>query len=155
MEESNLVIRRVKMNLRGVALDKLNRTDEARSSFETAARIYEEALADSPTDDSDHARLGLIYAWLGRADEAIQEAKLAVELASKDRFSGPKRLEDLAEVYTIVGRFDEAIDLIDRLLDMQYESPLTVHALRLNHVWDPLRELPEFRALLEKHGGAS
>ena len=74
----------------------------------------------------------------------IREARLAVDTAAKDAFAGPARLQDLADVHALAGRHDEAIDLLERLLNTVYEGSLTHQELRLNPAWDALRENPRF-----------
>lgn len=71
-----------------------------------------------------------------------------MDLAAKDAFSGPERLEDLAEIYMQAGRHGEAIDVLERLLKTVYERPVTREDLRLDPSWDPLRENPRFQQLL-------
>ena len=71
-------------------------------------------------------------------------------LTAKDRVSGPNALENLASVYAIVGRHDEAIDLLERLLKTVYMDSITPWMLEIDPVWDPLRENPQFQALLPK-----
>ena len=43
---------------------------------------------------------------------------------------------------------EEAIDILARLLTMNYADPLTPAVLRLDPVWDPLRDHPRFQALV-------
>jgi tetratricopeptide (TPR) repeat protein len=100
-------------------------------------------------------RLARSYACLGREADAIREAKMAVELSAKDRFQGPKRLQSLAEVYVVTGRLDDAYELIDRLLGMNYAQPLTVHNLRLEPRWRPLHDHPQYPELLKKYAAPS
>lgn len=99
--------------------------------------------------------LSNLYAYLGRNDEAIQEAKLAVDLTAKDLFEGPEQLENLASVYARTEHYDEALELIDRLLEKAYSKPLTVNELRIDPRWDPLRASPRFQELLEKRARGS
>ena len=68
---------------------------------------------------------------------------------SKDAADGPYQEIELAKIYTRVGEADKALDLIDKLLSMPCE--LSVGLLRLDPVWDPLRDNPRFQALLEKY----
>jgi hypothetical protein len=84
-------------------------------------------------------------------DEAINEGKKAVELVpeSEDAFDGPKATAALAEIYAWVGEHDEALRLIDHLL--QVPSFMSVHVLKLDPVWDPLRKDPRFQQLIEKY----
>ena len=83
----------------------------------------------------------------GQNEAAVQEAKLAVDLTAKDVYEGPEKLEDLAKVYATVGRHDEAVDLLARLLKTVYESSITLEMLELDPDWDPLREHPRFKRL--------
>ncbi len=64
---------------------------KARASYEEARVKAESAVRESPDDGPRHALLGLIYAGLGRCEEAVAEGKRAVELLpeSKDAFDGP------------------------------------------------------------------
>ena len=75
----------------------------------------------------------------------------AVELMpiSKDAARRAHPAIELAKIYTRVGETDKALDLIDELLSIPCD--LSVGLLRLDPVWDPLRDHPRFQALLEKY----
>ena len=77
--------------------------------------------------------------------------KRAVELLpeSQDAFDGPKITASLAEIYALTGESDEAFRLLDHLL--QVPNGLTVHTIKLDPAWDPLRKDPRFQALIEKY----
>ena len=62
------------------------------TAFENARGFVEKQVAEAPNDAGRHAQLGLIYAALGRKEDAIREGKRAVELLpeSKDAFEGPE-----------------------------------------------------------------
>ncbi len=124
---------------------------EARRHFENARALLEEKVRESPNDERVHAASGLVYAHLGLADEAIQEGQKAVALlpVSLDAIDGPEYLEDLAEIYTIAGEHDEALDILEHLMEIPCWT--SIGALRFHRVWDPLREHPRFKALLEKY----
>ncbi|HEY3661571.1 MAG TPA: tetratricopeptide repeat protein [Chthoniobacterales bacterium] len=64
---------------------------KAKANFEAALHPVEGAVRESPDDGPRHALLGLIYAGLGRCDEANAAGKRAVELLpeTKDAFDGP------------------------------------------------------------------
>ena len=71
---------------------------------------------------------------------------------SKDAANGPSRVSDLAEIYTMVGEYDAALDEIEYLLSIP--GTLTVPLLRLDPTWDPLRDRARYHALLEKYAAA-
>ncbi len=125
---------------------------EARRHFENARALLEEKVRESPNDPRVHAASGWVYARLGLADEAIREGRKAVDLlpVSLDALLGPDYLEDLAEIYTIVGEHDEALDILEHLLEIPCWT--SIGELRFHRVWDPLREHPRFQALMEKYG---
>lgn len=95
--------------------------------------------------------MSITYALLGRKDAAVREAKLAVDLTAKDNFAGPGSLENLAGVYATIGRHEEAIDLLERLMNTVYGNSITPNLLKLNTNWDPLRKNPRFQKLLQEH----
>ena len=57
----------------------------------------------------------------------------------------------LAEIYSMLGEQDAAIDHLEVLLSIP--SHISVPLLKIDPQWDPLREHPRFRALVEKYGG--
>ena len=103
------------------------------SHAESAQVILEEKVKDQPDDPRYRAGLGIVYAYLGQKEKAIQEGELAPELhpVSKDAGQGPIYLINLAKIYVLIGEIEKAIDQLEYLL------------------WDPLRENPRFIQLLE------
>jgi len=124
--------------------------DLARRSFEAARVELERKVRADPDDHRFHSSLGIAYAGLGRRDDAVREARRGGELmpASKDALRAIQRLQDLALVYTMGGKQAEAIAALDDLLSRS--GWYTVHVLRLDPRWDPLRSDPRFQALLSK-----
>ena len=57
----------------------------------------------------------------------------------------------MAEVHAILGDNGRAIEILDGLLSKP--APVTVQGLKVNPIWDPLRNDPRFQALLNKYGG--
>jgi tetratricopeptide (TPR) repeat protein len=122
--------------------------EHARPRLEEAASQLEAFLAASPGAADPHRWLGMTYAFLGEAEAAQREGKLAVDLSAKDMASGPEYLETLAMIYAWTGQIDESLELIERLLSTTYLEPLTHHNLRLDPRWDPLRDDSRFQALV-------
>jgi hypothetical protein len=97
-------------------------------------------------------QLAKALAYLGEKDAALAEAQRASELLpeSRDAFEGPVITEGVAEVQTIVGENDRAIEILDGLLGRP--SDVTVQSLKISPIWDPLRNHPAFQTLLTKYG---
>jgi TolB-like protein/Flp pilus assembly protein TadD len=123
----------------------------AQAAFEQARTVAEKLVREAPGDAVRHGQLGAVLAGLGLKEDAISEGKKAVELVpeSEDAFDGPKATADLAEIYAWVGERDEALRLIDHLL--QVPSFMSVQVLKLDPVWDPLRKDPRFQALIDRY----
>ena len=120
-----------------------------QENHETARQILETKVSEQPEDERFHSALGIAYAGLGLKEEAIREGLRGVELlpVEKEAWRGSVRVEDLAKIYTMVGEYEEAVDRIEYLLGIP--GMLSVNLLRLDPVWDPLRDNPRFQRLLE------
>jgi tetratricopeptide (TPR) repeat protein len=140
-----------KAGIEGVIYACVNDKEKARSAFERARPVAEQALHDSPDTASRHIILGMILAGLGENQEAIAEGKHAVELLpeSQDAFDGPRCTTALAQIYAWVGEHDEAFRILDRSL--RTPNGVSIHLLKLDPVWDPLRKDPRFQALIDKY----
>ncbi|PYK38871.1 MAG: hypothetical protein DME60_10565 [Verrucomicrobia bacterium] len=127
----------------------------ARAAFLKAKSAAEEQFKKSPDAADAHIQLAKVLAFLGEKDAALSEAQRATELRpeSKDAFNGPDITEGVAQVHVILGDNGRAIEILDGLLSRP--SAVTVQGLKTNPIWDPLRNDPQFKALLNKHGGKS
>ena len=125
-------------------------SETCKSAVERLEREIEARALDQP-DHRLFVALGHALALLGRNEEAVRAGEQAVELApiSIDALEGADQAIELAKIYSRVGEADKALDLIDELLSIPCD--LSVGLLRLDPVWDPLRDHPRFRALLEKY----
>ncbi len=124
---------------------------KAQAAFERARPVAEQLVRDAPGDPGRHVQLGAVLAGLGLKEEAVNEGRKAVESVpeSQDAFEGPQATAALAEIYAWVGEYDEAFRLLDHLLKVP--NGLTVPALKLDPVWDPLRKDPRFQALIDEY----
>jgi serine/threonine-protein kinase len=134
---------------------------EKRSSAATAAKalysaVQKRAQAALATKEANanieaawHATLALADAGLGERDNAVAEARRAVELIpeSNDRFEGPYWQDYLAQVYAMNGDAAHAVPIIAHLVDTN-GSNTTRAMLRIDPVWDPIRDAAAFKALL-------
>jgi TolB-like protein/Flp pilus assembly protein TadD len=118
-----------------------------------ARLVIEEALRENPRDPGLHAALGLAYAFEDRREEAIREGNRAVVLypESIDAVEGPYYVLNLANIYTIVGEYDEAINKLEYLLSIPSGHFISVPLLKVDPTWDSLRKQPRFQRLLEEN----
>ncbi len=130
---------------------------DAQKLFETARAFFEAAVKESPKSAERHANLGLVNAFMGRKDDAVREARRAVELKpeSKDALDGALMNCYLALVYARVGEVDLAFPLIERLLKTSgavdsADYSITVNDLKFRWEWDPIRNDPRFPKLIEQ-----
>src|SRR5438552_9622027 len=124
---------------------------KAHTAFERTCLLEEKIVRDAPGDPGRHVQLGAVLAGLGLKEEAVNEGRKAVESVpeSQDAFEGPQATAALAEIYALVGEYDEAFRLLDHLLKVP--NGLTVPTLKLDPIWDPLRKDPRFQALIDKY----
>jgi serine/threonine-protein kinase len=135
----------------GFARKSLQDEAGARVAFLRAKNAAEDELKRNPDAAKLHIQLAKALAFLGEKEAALAEAQRATELQpeSRDAFDGPEITEGMAQVQAILGENDRAIEILDGLLSRP--SAVTVQGLKVNPIWDPLRNDPRFQALLEKH----
>ncbi len=121
-----------------------------RAYYDSARAVVEARMEELPADPRLHSALGIAYAGLGRYDEAIPEGRIGVELAplDKDAAVGPYRILEFAQIYTMVGEYDAAVEQLEHLLSVP--GPHSAAMLRVDPTWDPLRDHPRFQKLLEQ-----
>ena len=126
----------------------LGKTAEANKSLNQARTELEKTARDLPDNPRVRSALGLAYAYLQRNADAMREGRAAMLLqpVTADALSGPQRVVDLAEIYTVVGHHDEAINALRDVLAVP--SKVTPAILKLEPTWDPLRRNPRFAALV-------
>ena len=104
----------------GYCYQLMNQPAKSRTSYDAARTELEKLLKDNPQDEYLHSWISFAYAGLNRKEEAIREAKTAVELlpVSKDAMTGPVFVQNLAIVYVMVGEYESALDQIEYLLSI-------------------------------------
>jgi TolB-like protein/Flp pilus assembly protein TadD len=125
----------------------MNDEEKARAAYEASRAAAEHAVAESPLTGARHSLLGLVYAGLGRKEEAIREGRRGAELLAQDALDGPTLARALARIYAMTGEPANAISILEKLLKIP--SGVTEAELRVDPTWDPLRSEPGFQALLK------
>jgi serine/threonine-protein kinase len=135
----------------------------ARAGFDSALVFLDSAITRFPEDQRSgrasipsypvHQARGMALARLGRRDEALREVRFLRESSvyRNDHFLGPYVRIGAAQILAHAGEANAAMDELERMLANPAPA-ITVHTLRLEPVWDPLREQSRFRALLAKYG---
>jgi TolB-like protein len=100
--------------------------------------------------------LGEALAGLGEPGQAVAEGRRAAALIpeSSDKWEGSTWQRHLARILVLSHETDAAILLIGHLLTVPGFRPFTPATLRLDPVWDPIRNDPRFQALLKQHASA-
>ena len=137
--------------LYGDVLRRLGRTDESRRVYERGVEtiLAEQARTSAPRQASEG--LAVLHAYLGDEAEARRFMQESRDARPDDRFYAVQGLFGDAVVEMLLGDQDAAIDIIASLLEWEYFMPLSVNDLRLDPVWDPLRDHPRFQQLLADH----
>ena len=131
-------------------------TAAAQPLFEAALPMMEAEVATAPLDAFRHAHLGLLYAYLGRKEDALREGRRAAEMLpiTKDGYDGTFISAVLALIYARTGETDQSIELLERLLTTPgpvmpfYEASITLSELRTRWQWAALRAHPRMQKLL-------
>jgi TolB-like protein/Tfp pilus assembly protein PilF len=124
----------------------------AQESLRQALGELEPFLKEQPENVDLIDDLALTNACLGNKAAAFKliERAMATVPIEKDASIGPKPIECLAEVAAQTGELDRAIATLQKVLSIPGGTPLTPALLRLDPMFDPLRNDPRFQKLCEE-----
>ena len=121
----------------------------ARLAFNAAHKEVEQIVQQQHDNAPALCVLGVIDAALGNKREANREAKKAAELlpVAKDSVDGARVIKYVALTHALIGRKDAA--LTELATAARIPGYLHYGELRLDPIWDPIRDDPRFQKILE------
>ena len=117
---------------------------------EKARPILEQRLRDQPADILAHTELSWVYLALKRNADAMKLAQQSATLLppEKDLLVGNHILAGEAMIAGQSGAGSEAIEILRKLLAVPAGQAVSLGRLRIDPVWDPIRNDPAFQQLL-------
>ena len=139
--------------LLGMNYLQLGDKEKANEYLNHSKSILENKLKNNSEDIRIHADYALVLAYLGLKDEAINSAEFATSIIpiEKDAIVGTLHFITLTKVLSIVGEHDKAIENLELMRNIP--AGPTLESLKIDPVWDSIRNSPEFKALIKKDFG--
>jgi TolB-like protein/predicted Zn-dependent protease/predicted Ser/Thr protein kinase len=134
---------------------------KAQSVFAGARKRLDATWETKPKDKEYFELAANLDAGLGRKEDAIREARRAVDLMpiAKDSYWGPLAVANLALVYAWTGERDRALEQLELVAKipaaMTYPAGVTYGDLRFNPCWDDLRGDKRFDKIVAAAKAAS
>jgi Flp pilus assembly protein TadD len=124
------------------------KVDEERQANAEAKRTALLALGPRPDDPKLLGELSIAEAGLGQNEEALRDARHAAEILppSVDAVAGPMCEMRLAQVLAMTGDRDGAFEKLGKLVKLPFG--LNHGDLKLNPMWDDLRDDPRFDPIM-------
>src|SRR5438034_457887 len=124
--------------------------EAAKSAGEEALPLLEAKLRERPEDTFVMMELAWVYLALGRNADALRLAREAAASIpiEKDAVAGPTFQIGLAQIEARAGAPEEAIKRLRHLLSIPAGQVASIARLKIDPVWDPIRNRPDFQQLL-------
>jgi TolB-like protein len=124
--------------------------EAGKSVGEEALLLLEARFRERPDDTFAMTGLSWVYLSLGRNADALRLSRQAANLISieKDAVEGPTFQYGLAEIEARTGAPQEAIKRLRHLLSIPAGRVASITRLKIDPVWDPIRNRPDFQQLL-------
>jgi TolB-like protein/tRNA A-37 threonylcarbamoyl transferase component Bud32 len=125
-------------------------TEAAKSAGEEALPLLEARVRGQPDDTFAMTELSWVCLALGRNTDALRLSRQAADSISieKDALAGPIFQIGVAQIEARAGAPDEAIERLRHLLSIPAGHVASIARLKIDPVWDPIRNRPDFQQLL-------
>ena len=122
----------------------------AQAEAEKAGPLLEGRLRERPNDIPSMTQLSWIYLALKRNSDATKLARQAANLLppEKDMLVGNDLLTGLAEIEARTGATAGAVAILRQQLSVPAGGSVSIARLKIDPVWDPIRNDPGFQQLL-------
>ena len=149
-ESSDPTANRLRLSARAVIHVLAGDEATAQVEIEKAREMVEAKLREQPGDADSMIQLSWINLALKRDAEAVRLARQATELVplEKDALAGAFCLAAFAEIQARAGQPAEAVKTLQRLLSIPAGLHASIQRLKIDPVWDPIRNNPGFQQLL-------
>jgi TolB-like protein/Tfp pilus assembly protein PilF len=134
-----------------VVIDLLtNDAASAADEIEKARRLLEARVRERPNEPFALIELAWVNLALKNNPEALRLATQAARSApvEKDAITGPAILTGLAQIQARAGEPTAAVKTLQRLLAMPAGFSVSIAQLKIDPIWDPIRNDPAFQQLL-------
>jgi tetratricopeptide (TPR) repeat protein len=124
--------------------------EKMRDYYAGAIEYQQKALAQKADDLDALNGLSFAYAALGRKEDAIREAKRAVEFVpfARNALEAPRQILVLAEVYAQLGERAAALEQLASIVHLP--GGPDYGRLKFDPVWDNLRTDPKFQEIMSR-----
>jgi TolB-like protein/lipopolysaccharide biosynthesis regulator YciM len=122
----------------------------AKTEAEKAVEVLENRLLERPNELLSLRQLSWIYVALGRNADALRISRQLSDLMppEKDALLGVATLAGLAEIQAHTGATADAVAILRRLLAVPAGESVSIARLKIDPVWDPIRNDAAFQQLL-------
>ncbi|MED5476065.1 MAG: adenylate/guanylate cyclase domain-containing protein [Candidatus Neomarinimicrobiota bacterium] len=124
--------------LKALNYQKKNDIIRAKDYFLQSKEIFEKAIKENTKDPRIHADYGLLLAYFGEKEQAINSAKTATNMVpmDKDAIIGTEHFITLTKVYTLLKEYEIAEQNLDIL--KQVKNGPTNESLAKDPIWETL-----------------
>ena len=125
----------------------------AKAEAEKVRTLLEDRLRTRPNETPTMTELSWVYLALNRPADAVKISRRAAQALppEKDALAGDYNLTGLAEIEAHTGDVADAVSILRQLLSIPAGDSVSIVRLKIDPVWDPIRNDPGFQKLLTEN----